>query len=83
MIVITPMLGDEGAVGIVEVKMAGELLGGGIADGAATTKRLGVAEEADGHVLLSGDRGLGPALAGKRGRALARPPLRVDIGVER
>jgi hypothetical protein len=47
------MLGDEGAVGIVEMKMVRELLGGGIADEVTIVARTVVAEDADGRVLFT------------------------------
>ena len=64
-VVVATVLGDEGAVGVVEVEVARELVGRGLAREAAVAAGLVVGEEADWHRsgLLGRRRRLGRALA--------------------
>ncbi len=48
---VAAVLGDEGAISVVEVEMASELLGSGLACETSVAARLVVGEEADRHPL--------------------------------
>lgn len=48
-VVVAAVLGDEGAVSVVEVEMAGELVGRGLVREAAVAAGLVVGDEADRH----------------------------------
>lgn len=82
-IVVAAVFGNEGAIGIVEVEMAGELVGGRVARKTPVVAALAVSEEADRHRSnLSGRcRGLGSVVAKPLARAV--PPQRVVPGKAR
>jgi len=60
---VAAMLGDERAIGIVEVKVAGELIGGGLARETSVVAGLAVGEKANRHRSDLLRRGLEGAVA--------------------
>ena len=85
-IVVAAMLGDKRTIGIIEMKVAGELIGGGLARETSVVACLAVGEKTDRHCssdLSRRGRGLEGAFAEQLGCAGTRFAFGVDVGVER
>ena len=75
---VAAMLGDKRAIGIVEMKVPGELIGGGLARETSVVACLAVGEKTDRHCssnLSCRGRGLDGAPLRPRARAAASPAI--------
>ena len=80
---VAAMLGDERAIGIVEMKVPGELIGGGLARETSVVAGLAIGEKANRHRSDLLRRGLEGAFAEQFDCAQARFAFGVDVGIER